>query len=79
MVSNSKKPHFNFLDEERRLSVTELFAWMIKQSMTGGYINVKLISVIDNPLNVTDQEGNNQTILRHLRFGKVSEIRSQMR
>lgn len=65
MLSDCKEFRFAFLDENKKLFVTELFAWVTKQSTIIAYLDMVLINAIESSPHITPQEENNRSILKY--------------
>lgn len=68
VLSDCKEFRFAFLDENKKLFVTESFAWMTKQSTIIGYLDMVLIKAIESSPLATSQKENNRTSLNYPDF-----------
>ena len=65
MLSDSKEFRFAFLDENKKLFITESFAWVTKQSTIIAYLDMVLINAIESSPHTTPQKENNRIILNY--------------
>ena len=68
MLSDCNEFRFAFLDENKKLFVTESFAWVAKQSTILAYLDMVLINAIESSPHITPQKENNRTILHYPDF-----------
>ena len=62
MLSNSRMFSFAFLDEDRKLFVSEPLMWAKRQDTIIAYIDMMLLSAIESSPNTTSQKDHNRTI-----------------
>ena len=68
MLSDSKEFRFSFLDENRKLYVSNTLVWSNMQDMIIAYIDMILISAIESSPHTTPQKQHNRTIHNYRSF-----------